>query len=170
QQLPHEGESITVAKWPEVEPSYNNEEAVMQMDRLVSIIRSVRNIRAEVDTPMSREIRLFIRAESEEIVEELVGNKTYLTRFCNPSELVIDTTADPQEESMTAVVTGAEIFLPLEGLIDFEKEIARLEKELEKWNSEVERVVNKLGNEGFVSKAPEKLVEAERQKEKEYMH
>ncbi len=170
QQLPHEGESITVAKWPEVEPAYNNEEAVMQMDRLVSIIRSVRNIRAEVDTPMSREIRLFIRVESEEIVQELAGNKTYLTRFCNPSELVIDTTADPQEESMTAVVTGAEIFLPLEGLIDFEKEIARLEKELEKWNSEVERVVNKLGNEGFINKAPEKLVEAERQKEKEYMH
>src|SRR5699024_1772770 len=147
----------------------NHEEAVIEMNRLMDMIRSVRNIRAEVDTPMSREIRLYIRAENEEIVKELKKNERYITRFCNPSELHISTTADPNEESMSAVVTGAEIFLPLEGLIDFEKEIARLEKELEKWNSEVERVVNKLGNEGFVKKAPESLVEAERKKEKEYI-
>ncbi|HLR14596.1 MAG TPA: valine--tRNA ligase [Bacillota bacterium] len=169
QQLPHEGASITVADWPKVVPSYNHEEAVIEMNRLMDMIRSVRNIRAEVDTPMSREIRLYIRAENEEIVKELKKNERYITRFCNPSELHISTTADPNEESMSAVVTGAEIFLPLEGLIDFEKEIARLEKELEKWNSEVERVVNKLGNEGFVKKAPESLVEAERKKEKEYI-
>jgi len=70
---------------------------------------------------------------------------------------------------MTAVVTGAEIFLPLEGLIDIEEEIARLEKELEKLNSEVERVQKKLSNKNFVEKAPAKVVEEERAKEKDYL-
>src|SRR5699024_1346417 len=74
------------------------------------------------------------------------------------------------EDAMTAIVTGAEIFLPLEGLIDFEKEIARLEKELKKWESEVELVSKKLSNEGFVNKAPEKVVEAEKQKQTDYIN
>ncbi len=169
QQLPHEGASITIASWPEIDSQHTNEQAVVEMNRLVSIIRSVRNIRAEVDTPMSREIRLFIRAENEDIVQELENNRPYLERFCNPSELQIATSIDTNEESMSAVVTGAEIFLPLEGLIDFEKEIARLEKELAKWTDEVERVKKKLSNKGFVEKAPEAVVEAERKKEIEYV-
>src|SRR5699024_9615222 len=74
------------------------------------------------------------------------------------------------EDAMTAIVTGAEIFLPLEGLIDFEKEIARLEKELKKWESEVELVSKKLSNEGFVNKAPENVVEAEKQKQTDYIN
>src|SRR5699024_6485221 len=73
------------------------------------------------------------------------------------------------EDAMSAVVTGAEVYLPLEGLIDFEKEVARLEKELKKWNSEVALVQRKLSNQGFVDKAPEKVVEAERQKEVDYL-
>ena len=70
---------------------------------------------------------------------------------------------------MTAVVTGVEIILPLEGLINMEEEIARLTKELEKWNKEVERVQKKLSNEGFVKKAPEKVINEERAKEQDYL-
>ena len=70
---------------------------------------------------------------------------------------------------MSAVVSGAEFYLPLEGLIDIEEEIARLEKELEKLNKEVKRVQKKLSNESFVSKAPEAVVEEEREKEKDYL-
>ena len=69
---------------------------------------------------------------------------------------------------MTAVVTGVEIILPLEGLINIEEEIARLEKEWEKLNKEVERVQKKLSNEGFMKKAPEKVIEEEHAKEKDY--
>ncbi len=71
--------------------------------------------------------------------------------------------------AMSAVLTGAEIFLPLAGLINIEEEIKRLEKELEKWTSEVKRVQGKLSNERFVSNAPEEVVEAERAKEKDYL-
>lgn len=169
QQLPHEGDSITVADWPQVRPDLHAETASLQMERLVAIIRSVRNIRAEVDTPMSREVHMMIKAENEDIVKELEEEREYLEHFCNPSELVISTTLEIPDQAMTSVVTGAEIYLPLEGLIDFEKEIARLEKELDKWNKEVERVQKKLANEGFVSKAPEAIVEEERRKEQDYL-
>src|SRR5699024_10698148 len=165
----HKGASITVAQWPEVKEEFHDEQAAKGMERLVSIIKSVRNIRAEVDTPISKEITLLIQAKNDEIVEELKNERAYLERFCNPSELVIATELDVPEKAMSAVVTGAEIFLPLEGLIDFDKEIERLEKELDKWTKEVDRVQKKLANKGFVTKAPEKIVAEEKQKEKDYL-
>jgi valyl-tRNA synthetase len=70
---------------------------------------------------------------------------------------------------MSSVLTGLEMYLPLEGLINIDEEIQRLEKELEKYNKEVERVQKKLSNEGFVKKAPEKVIEEERAKEKDYI-
>lgn len=169
QQLPHVGESITVVAWPTYNAKYHDEISSKEMKQLVDIIKAIRNIRAEVDTPMSREIPILIKAKNESIQNSLDKNRSYLERFCNPSELTIATEITAPEDAMTAIVTGAEIFLPLEGLIDFEKEIARLEKELKKWESEVELVEKKLANEGFVSKAPEKVVEAEKQKQVEYI-
>ncbi len=168
QQLPHEGESITVAKWPEVNTSYHNEAASNEMKQLVDIIKAVRNVRQEVEAPMSREIPIMIHPRNQEIETGLKRNQSYLERFCNPSQLDISVDISIPEDAMSRVVTGAEVYLPLEGLIDFEKEISRLEKELKKWESEVRLVEKKLSNEGFVSKAPEKVVEAERKKQVEY--
>ncbi|WP_121639629.1 valine--tRNA ligase [Virgibacillus sp. Bac330] len=169
QQLPHQGDSITVAAWPEPRGAFHDEQAANEMKRLVAIIKAVRNIRAEVDTPMSKQVKLLIQAESESIVKELEEERHYLERFCNTSELTIMEEIDVPEKAMSAVVTGAELFLPLEGLIDFDKEIARLEKDLAKWTKEVERVQKKLANEGFINKAPQAVIEAEKQKEKEYL-
>ncbi|NSL51589.1 valine--tRNA ligase [Calidifontibacillus erzurumensis] len=169
QALPHEGTSITIAKWPEVRPELTDEAASEEMKLLVDIIRSVRNIRAEVNTPLSKPIKLNIKAKNDEVLASLEKNRHYLMRFCNPSELTIATEMNVEEKAMTAVVTGAELFLPLEGLINIEEEIARLEKELEKLNSEVERVQKKLSNEKFVAKAPAHVVEEERKKEQDYL-
>lgn len=168
QQLPHKGASITTALWPEVHEGFDNDAAVAQMDKVMAIIKAVRNIRAEVDTPMSRKVTMMIQTKSEDVTKELVSNRPYLERFCNTTQLSIGTDIDVPDEAMSAVITGAEVFLPLEGLIDVEKEVARLEKELDKWNSEVELVQKKLSNQGFVEKAPEKVVEIERQKELDY--
>ena len=169
QQLPHEGESITIASWPISNKAYHDEAASKEMKLLVDIIKSIRNIRAEVDTPMSREIPIIIKAKDKKVKEDLINNQSYLERFCNPSELTIDTEViNVPDDAMTSVVTGAELYLPLEGLIDFEKEIGRLEKELKKWESEVALVKKKLSNEGFVSKAPKQVVAAEQQKQLEY--
>ncbi|RPF55467.1 valine--tRNA ligase [Aquisalibacillus elongatus] len=169
QHIPHQGDSIVEAPWPEVKTEYSNEQSSKEMQRLVSIIRSVRNVRSEVDTPMSKEIKIIIKANDETVVEELNQNRVYLDRFCNPEELTISTNPDVPEQAKSDVVTGAEIFFPLEGLIDIDAEVERLEQELEKWNKEVDRLQKKLANESFVSKAPEHIVQEERDKEQDYL-
>ncbi|MGE7091050.1 valine--tRNA ligase [Lysinibacillus sp. NPDC048646] len=168
QHLPHEGESITVAAWPTVRTDLHFADEADNMKLLMDIIRSVRNIRAEVNTPMSKKVPLFISAKDAATVIVLEANKAYLEKFCNPESLTIGEGLDAPDQSMTAVVTGAELFLPLVGLINLEEEIARLEKELEKWAKEVKLVTGKLSNEKFVSKAPEALVNAEREKLADY--
>ncbi|PLS16878.1 valine--tRNA ligase [Bacillus sp. M6-12] len=168
QNLPHNGESITVAQWPQVRPELNDEEAAEEMKLLVEIIRSVRNIRAEVNTPLSKKVKLILKAKDETVLGKLEKNSAYIERFCNPEELTIGVEVEEPEQAMTAVITGVELILPLQGLINIEEEVARLEKELDKLNKEVERVQKKLGNEGFVAKAPAKVIEEERAKEKDY--
>ncbi|MFJ7405088.1 MULTISPECIES: valine--tRNA ligase [unclassified Lysinibacillus] len=168
QHLPHEGESITVAAWPTVRTDLHFAEEADNMKLLMDIIRSVRNIRAEVNTPMSKKVPLYISAKDAATVAILEANKGYLEKFCNPESLTIGEGLEAPGQSMTAVVTGAELFLPLVGLINLEEEVARLEKELEKWAKEVKLVTGKLSNEKFVSKAPEALVNAEREKLADY--
>ncbi len=169
QNLPHQGESITTAKWPEVNENLSDSEAASEMKLLVEIIRSVRNIRAEVNTPMSKKINMLVKVKDDLLLQVLDKNRSYLERFCNPEELKMGKDILIPDKAMTAVVTGAEIILPLEGLINIAEEIARLEKELDKWNKEVERVQKKLSNEGFVKKAPEKVIAEERAKEADYL-
>ena len=169
QNLPHEGESITVAKWPEVDAAMMDKSRASDMKLLVDIIKAVRNIRAEVNTPMSRKVDLYISAKDEKTVAVLEENRSYLERFCNPETLTIGVKVSAPGKTMSAVVTGAELYLPLEGLIDIEEELARLTKELGKWQGEVKRVQGKLSNERFTAKAPESVVEEERAKEADYL-
>jgi len=168
QHLPHDGESITVAAWPTVRTDLHFADEADNMKLLMDIIRSVRNIRAEVNTPMSKKVPLFISAKDAATVAVLEANKAYLEKFCNPDGLTIGEGLEAPGQSMTAVVTGAQVFLPLVGLINLEEEIVRLEKELEKWAKEVKLVTGKLSNEKFVSKAPEALVNVEREKLADY--
>ncbi|ENQ3077947.1 valine--tRNA ligase [Bacillus sp. WLY-B-L8] len=169
QHLPHEGESITVAAWPTVREDLQDKEAAAEMHLLVDIIRSVRNIRAEVNTPMSKKVQMQIKAKDETVLAQLTKNSSYIERFCNPSELTIQTDLQAPEKAMTAIVSGAELFLPLADLINLDEEKARLEKELEKFDKEVERVQKKLSNQGFVAKAPAAVIEGERAKEQDYL-
>ncbi|MCV9885213.1 valine--tRNA ligase [Metabacillus halosaccharovorans] len=169
QSLPHQGESITIAAWPTVNEDLTDHEAATEMKLLVEVIRAVRNIRSEVNTPMSKQIPMTIKAKDQAVLTQLENNLAYIEKFCNTSSLNIVTEVTANEKSMTAVVTGAEIILPIEGLINIEEEIKRLEKEREKLDKEVERVQKKLGNEGFLKKAPEKVIEEEKAKEKDYL-
>lgn len=168
QQLPHEGTSISVAAWPLVDDTLHYEDAKVEMQKVMDVIKAVRNIRAEVQTPMSKQVTMLIKTNQSTVTEQLEVNRHYIERFCNTNKLEISEMVEAPEQSMSAVITGAEIFLPLEGLIDVDKEIARLEKELVKWEKEVALVQKKLSNQGFVAKAPENVVEAEKQKEVEY--
>ncbi|WP_079528063.1 valine--tRNA ligase [Solibacillus isronensis] len=168
QHLPHEGESITVAAWPTVNPAFNFTAEAGDMQLLMDIIRAVRNIRAEVNTPMSKKVPMTISAKDEQTSAVLEVNKGYIEKFCNPDGLTIGANLEAPAQAMSAVVSGAEIFMPLAGLINIEEEIARLEKELDKWTKEVKLVSGKLSNERFVSKAPEALVATEREKLADY--
>lgn len=168
QHLPHEGESITVAAWPTVNPAFDFKAEAGDMQLLMDIIRAVRNIRAEVNTPMSKKVAMTISAKDASIAAVLEANKGYIEKFCNPDGLTIGAALEAPAQAMSAVVSGAEIFMPLAGLINIEEEIVRLEKELEKWAKEVKLVSGKLSNERFVSKAPEALVAAEREKLADY--
>lgn len=169
QNLPHEGTSITVASWPVVNESQMDNEAAESMKVLVEVIRAVRNIRAEVNTPLSKSIVLQLKPQNEHYKDILETNISYIERFCNPESMTISFDIEPSRTAMTAIVSGTEIYLPLEGLIDIKAEIERLEKELVKWNKEVARVEGKLTNERFIEKAPEKVIAEERLKEKDYL-
>ncbi|MDP4095671.1 valine--tRNA ligase [Paenibacillus sp. P96] len=168
QHLPHEGETITLASWPVYDPAFENSEAVAEMNLLMDAIRAVRNIRAEVNVPMSKKIELLIKAGDQTYLDILTRNSDYVRRFCNTSEFEVGLSTPVPEKAMAAVITGAELFLPLAGLLDIDQEITRLEKELQYLNSEVQRVEKKLANEGFVAKAPAKVIEEERAKQADY--
>jgi len=168
QHLPHEGASIVTADYPEVQEAFENDEARSNMDMLIELIKAVRNIRQEVNRPISKPVDMIIKANSETEKEVFEKNQSFIERFNNPAELVIDTEVSVPDEVMSAVIKGAEIYLPLEGLVDIQEEIARLEKELEKWASEIKRAEGKLSNEQFVENAPADVVQAERDKEEEY--
>ncbi|MDM8214331.1 valine--tRNA ligase [Enterococcus hirae] len=168
-QLPHEGISLVTASWPVARPALSDTASARGMEVLMELIRAVRNIRAEVNTPLSKPITLFIEPKDKTIEKFLLDNIEYIERFTNPEELRINTTIEAPDLAMSAVIKGAAIYLPLAGLIDIKEEIARLEKELKKWDSEVKRVQGKLANQRFVENAPEKVVAEERAKETDYV-
>lgn len=168
QHLPHQGDTITLAEWPKYDSALENPQAVAEMNLLMDVIRAVRNIRAEVNVPMSKKVELIIKAGGQETLDIISRNDNYIGRFCNTSSFEAGLAPQTPDKVMSAVVTGAELLLPLSGLIDIEQEIARLEKEVQTLNSEVERVEKKLGNQGFVAKAPAKVIEEERAKQADY--
>ncbi|HEY8529278.1 MAG TPA: valine--tRNA ligase [Paenibacillaceae bacterium] len=162
------GETIMLAEWPRPDDRLNAPEAVREMELLKQTIRAVRNVRAESGVAPGKKVELLVKPAGEAELELFKRNEAYLVRFAGTSSLTIDCNITPPAKAVTAVVTGAELFLPLAGLIDIEQEIARLEKELAHLNAEVERVEKKLANEAFVSKAPPHIVEEERAKERDY--
>ncbi|WP_147803485.1 valine--tRNA ligase [Alkalicoccus halolimnae] len=167
QHLPHEGDSITTASWPAENP-YSNAEAVKDMQLLQEIIRSVRNTRSELNVPMSKEITLYVKANTENVLGRLERGKAYIEKFCNPSELTVGTDFNAPEKSMSSVLSGVELYMPLAGLLDLDAEVKRLQTEVKRLDGEVTRVQKKLSNEGFVAKAPQKVVDEERAKEQDY--
>ncbi|WP_059103914.1 valine--tRNA ligase [Shouchella shacheensis] len=169
QHLPHRGDSITVASWPKYDEALVDADAVEDMELLKELIRSVRNTRAELNVPMSKQVELQIRPANDAAGERLERGKAYIEKFGNPSKLEISTTLATPEKSMSHALSGLELFMPLAGLLDLEAEVARLNKELEKLNKEVERIDKKLNNESFVAKAPAHVVEEERAKQQDYI-
>ena len=168
QSVPHVGESLVVATYPTVHPEQMDEQAAEEMEFLMDFIRSVRTVRNEMNTPLSKPINIIVKLSDAAHYAILKENESYIARFSNPEEFVYGEDVEAPSDAVTSVITGAEIYLPLAGLINIEDEIARLEKEAEKLQQEVDRVEKKLSNEKFVAKAPAAVVEAERAKGADY--
>lgn len=166
--IPHEGQSLVVAEYPKTVSEFDDQEAITNMEMLIELIRSVRSIRLDANRPLSKKIDILIKTKGEKEKAFLVENRSFIERFCNPNELVIDTEVEIPGEVKSAVISGAEVYLPLAGLVDIQEEIQRLEQEKAKWQQEMDRVEKKLANEKFVQNAPEKIVNAEKEKGQDY--
>lgn len=161
-------ELVAASAWPSTTTFFENAHTVADFTFISDIIKAVRNMRAEVDVPMSKAIRISIEAKTERHLNLLKENIRYLERFCNPSELTLQRTIELTEEAMSTVVTGASILLPMAGLVNVAVERKRLTAEVKKLAAEVQRGQAKLANDTFVTKAPAHLVAAERTKLADY--
>ena len=163
QKLPHEGQSIMIAKW--VEESKVDESAEKSMNAIMETIKTIRNLRAEVGVQPKKQSEVILNVNDQSLAEVIKANEIYLNRLAaaEPIKFLQSNESKP-DHALTGVAEGVEIFLPLAGLIDVEKEIARLQKELDKLQNGIKSTQAKLKNEKFISKAPENVVQAERDK------
>ncbi len=160
------GESIMISEYPKYDETMVFPKEADDMEKVMEVIRSVRNTRAQMNVPPSKKATLLIRTAYPETV---LGCKTYLERLASASEVKVLAEDEAAPAGSASCVTAiGEAFMPLGELIDIEKELVRLGKELENVQGEIKRANGKLNNEKFISKAPEKVVAEEREKLEKY--
>lgn len=168
QDMPHKGESIMVAKYPSANDDLNDPAAEESMARLIELITAVRNIRSDANAPMSKPVDLLIKVKDDAAAKVYTDNREYIDRLCHPDDLQIGTDVKAPKLALSAVLNGGEVFIPMAELVDMDAERARMKKEVGKLEKEVQRSQKKLSNQKFVDNAPDKVVESERQKGKEW--
>ncbi|HFI0463363.1 TPA: valine--tRNA ligase [Streptococcus suis] len=169
QQIASGDQSIVLATYPQVEEAYIQPHAERAMEQIMEIIRSVRTIRNEMNTPLSKPVDLYLLTQDDAVAALLTENKAYIERFCNPDHLVIGSDLDAPTEVVSQTLPQVQILMPLAGLVKIEDELARLDQEIVKLDKEISRLEGKLSNEKFVSKAPEAVVAQERTKLADYV-
>lgn len=163
-----EYESITISNWPNYEEGLKDLGAEKEMDLIIEAIKALRNVRAEMNVPPSRKAKVMAYA-AEEAISAFKNGVTYFEKLASASEVefIKDKNSVP-ENSVSVVIRGGELFMPLLDLVDREKELERLNKEKDKLQGEIDRVEKKLSNQSFVSKAPEAVVAEEKAKGEKY--
>ncbi|BEU88640.1 valine--tRNA ligase [Selenomonas sp. TAMA-11512] len=165
QKVPHEGESIMIASFPVADDSLVDAASESVMTAMMEVIRAIRNMRAEVGATPGHKSPVILYIADNELRGRFVENEDYLVSLASAFPVTIaEPVSETPENATTSVAFGVEIYLPLKGLIDIDKEIARLKAELEKLRDEEKRLGGKLSNESFVAKAPAAVVEKEREK------
>ena len=167
--LPAKEDSIMIADWPRPDQLMLNDRAERKMEIVMSVITSVRNIRNEMKVNPGREITAVLTTDDQERIEILNEAKDYISDLATIADLKITKEVENRpDKASTAITEKIEIILPLEGLIDLDKEIERLEEDIEDVKYEIERAKGKLNNDGFVNNAPDHLVKEEEEKKEEY--
>ena len=162
QAIPHEGDSIMVQSWPKFREDLCFKTEETAMEAIMNAIRAVRNRRAEMNVPPSKKSTLYVVTSKQDVFEQGAG---FITRLAYADQVVVTDTAPAGHEDMVSCVTAdAEMFIPMNQLVDIEKELERIAKELEKARKNLASIEGKLSNENFVSRAPENVVNAEKEK------
>ncbi len=159
QTLPHEGESIMISEWPVYKDEYNFSVEEQEMDRIMEAVRAIRNRRAEMNVPPSKKAKYYIATAHKDTFKKA---GIFMQRLASCSEAEIGDSFEI-DGAVCIVTTDAKIYIPLGELVDFEKEIARLNKEKEKVLKDLEFIDKKLNNENFVAKAPKAVVDGQRE-------
>ena len=159
QTLPHDGESIMISEWPVYKDEYDFSVEEQEMDRIMEAVRAIRNRRAEMNVPPSKKAKYYIATAHKDTFEKA---GIFMQRLASCSEAEIGDSFEI-DDAVCIVTTDAKIYIPLGELVDFEKEIARLNKEKEKVLKDLEFIDKKLNNENFVAKAPKAVVDGQRE-------
>ncbi|NBJ16777.1 MAG: valine--tRNA ligase [Dehalobacter sp. 4CP] len=164
QHLPIKGKTIMLSSWPQVE-GYRNEQVEKDMNVLMDIIRAVRNIRAEMGVVPGRRADILLIAPEKEMLAVLQNGLEDIRQLAVAENItILQQMENKPPQSASAVLTGVAVYVPLKGLLDLDKEVAKVRKEIENMIKEQKRLEDKLGNPGFTSKAPEEVVQKEREK------
>ncbi len=159
---------IIRADWPQFNEQLTYPEETEKLEMAMSIIKAIRNIRAEAEAAPSKKLSAVILSDGEREAVVKAGER-YIKSLANITQITfIADKKDVPEETMSAVVDGAEVYIPLDELMDYSAELDRLTKEKKRLEGEVKRAAGKLNNQGFVSKAPAKVVEEEKAKKAMY--
>jgi valyl-tRNA synthetase len=162
--LPHDGESIMISKWPEVDSSRTFEEESAEFEKIISAIRAIRLRRTEMNVPPSRKTKLYVVSESSKLFE---ASSAFLEKLAGVSQ--VEAVEEYTDSDSVAIITdSASLYIPMADMVDFDKELERLEKELAKAEKEIAVFEKKLSNADFVSRAPAQVVEGERAKLEKY--
>jgi len=159
QSLPHSGESIMIAKWPEYKEEYKFESESENFEKVIAVIRAIRNRRSEMNVPPSKKAKICIATDSAEIFEE---GAAFIARLASGSSVEVAASFD-MPDAVMVITDSAKVYIPLNELVDFSAELERLNKELEAANKDKAFYEGKLNNPGFVAKAPEAVVNQQRE-------
>jgi valyl-tRNA synthetase len=162
-------ETITTSAWPVFDEALVNKEAEADMAFVIEAIKGLRNVRAEMNVPPSRKAKVICYI-AEDAKKAFNAGSAYIEKLASASEVeFIADKANVPANAVSLVVKGGELFMPLLDLVDKDKELERLNKEVKKLEGEIERIDKKLGNQGFVAKAPAAVIDAEKEKRVKYV-
>ena len=162
QALPHDGEALIIEKYPEFREDLSFPKEETGFEKIMAAVRAVRARRADMNVPPSKKPHLIIVSDSADVFS---AGKVYLSKLAYAGEVTITSEPPADTNGMVTVVTDdAKMYMPLSELVDLDKERERMRKELSKAEDELARIEAKLSNEKFVSRAPENIVAAEREK------
>jgi len=168
QNLPHKGESIVIAPYPECDPELTDENAESQTELVQEIIVKVRNIRAEMNVDAKQTVPVRIATNDPKLTELLSSAREYIFKLAQVNQVEIIPKLSGDKLAAQAVAGGLAIEVPLAGLIDVEAERLRLTKEMEKVRREIDKLERTLSNTSFTDRAPREVVEENRRRLADY--